>query len=189
MKLSIVDVIDVDWWKLRTWPRSYFLCSSMVCWRRDWMLFWSRVTKFQMISIRLPHFRQYKVLLTIETSFGPWGPTDGDVEIQGQSNPIVRIRMSDIVDVNFFLQMGQELLCIIQELVKNGWTTPSCCEPLSVLLISDSSNIPSRHIQWSTRLRRRWCRLPEATRADFRTIRGPLSSLVSPTSSVPAGWP
>ena len=38
-------------------------------------------------------------------------------------------------------------------------------------------------------MHKRWCRRPETTRADFGTGHGPFSSLVSLSSSLPAGWP
>ena len=38
-------------------------------------------------------------------------------------------------------------------------------------------------------IRNRCCCRPDTTRADFGTGRGPLSSLVSLSSSLPAGWP
>ena len=38
-------------------------------------------------------------------------------------------------------------------------------------------------------MRRRWCRRPETTRADFGTGVGSFSSLVSLSSSLTAGWP
>ena len=38
-------------------------------------------------------------------------------------------------------------------------------------------------------MRKRWCRRPGATRADFGTGSDPLSSLDSLPSSLPAGWP
>ena len=99
------------------------------------------------------------------------------VMLSSQEKANVGIREPSIVDFDVLDQKERTLFHTLEGRCEHGLISPSRCEGTHSSSLQERlfQLSPSPYIKWSISMRKRWCRRPETTRADFGNPQWPTS--------------